>query len=138
MKHIKVIPIDAAIEPDMAAAVDSFISANCPASKADKAWAVYSEDGETIKILGFASCNLGSRMADVPVYHIEHGETRQSKWEAMKAHQLLFARVTGFIADRLGSGTQAFFHIAPEAQEHWKDFAETVQGKNAHRFVMEV
>jgi hypothetical protein len=136
--NIKVIPIDSRLQPEMAAAINSFINANCPADAADKAWAVYWQDGEAIKILGFASCNLGSRMADVPVYHIDKGTSRQEQWAALKAHELLFARVTGFVADTLGSGTQAFFHIAPEAQEQWKEFAKTVNGRNANRFVMEV
>lgn len=136
--QIKVIPIDPRLSPDMAAAINSFVKANCPAEVADKAWAVYSQDGEAIKVIGFASCNLGSRMADVPVYHVLKGESRQEQWAGAKAHELLFARVTGFIADQLGSGTEAFFHIAPEAQEHWKEFQKQVNGRNAHRFVMEV
>lgn len=135
---IKVIPIDSHLSPEMAAAIHSFINANCPAEASDKAWAVYSQEGEAVRIIGFASCNLGKRLADVPIYHIEQRDGRQGQWEAMKAHELLFARITGFIADTVGSGTQAFFHIAPEAQEHWKEFAKTVNGRNANRFVMEV
>lgn len=136
--NIRVIPIDSHISSDLAAAVDSFITANCPARDSDKAWAAYSQDGEVLKIWGFASCNLGSRMADVPVYHVLEGQTRAEKVLSMRAHEALFARVTGFIADMVGSGTEAFFHIAPEAQEHWKDFEKRVNGRNANRFVMEV
>jgi len=135
---IRVIPIDSGLSPEMAEAIESFIKSNCPSGPADKAWAVYFQDGEAFKIIGFAACNIGNRIADVPVYHVEQGESRQEKWAGAKAHELLFARVTGFIADTVGSGTQALFHISPEAQEHWKEFAKTVNGRNANRFVMEV
>lgn len=135
---IRVVPIDKGLSPELAEAIESFIKANCPAEQADKAWSVYSQDGEAVKVLGFATCNIGNRIADVPVYHVLEGETRQEKVLSMRAHDALFARVTGFIADTVGSGTQAFFHIAPEAQEHWKEFQKKVKGRNANRFVMEV
>jgi len=134
---IRVVPIDNNLSGDLAAFVDSFISANLGEVKAaDKAWSVYSQDGETVKILGFCACNIGNRIADVPVYHVLEGETRPEKAESMRAHEALFARVTGFISD-MGI-REALFYIAPEAQEHWKEFQKKVNGKPAHRFVMEV
>lgn len=142
MSQIKVIPIDSNLithQVDLFAAINSFVNANISGSKpADKAWGVYVQDGEAVKVLGFASCNVGNRIADVPVYHVLQGESRKEKVESMRAHEILFARVTGFIADTLGSGTEAFFYIAPEAQEHWKEFQKQVNGRNANRFAMEV
>ena len=139
---IKVTPIDSNLieqKRDLAAAINSFVNANIGELKvSDKAWAVYSQDGEVIKVLGFASCNLGNRLADVPVYHVLEGNTRPEKAEGMRAHEALFARVTGFIADMIGSGSEVFFYISPEMQEHWKGFAAKVKCVPANRFVMEV
>ena len=137
--QIKVTPIDSGISSEMADAVQGFISANgLTLSVMDKAWAVYWIDGDAFGILGFAGCNVGNRIADVPVYHIAQGKTRNEKWLAMQAHERLFERVCGFIADTVGSGTKAFFYIAPESQKHWEGFAERVNGRKAERYVMEV
>jgi len=136
---IKVTPVDSGLSPDMAAAIDSFITANIgEIQPADKAWAVYAQYEDAVRVLGFATCNLGKRMADVPVYHVLEGETRPQKVESMRAHEALFTRVTGFIADAVGSGTQLFFYISPEMQDHWKSFRDRVGLRNAERFVMEV
>lgn len=136
---IKVSPIDSNIKPEFANAVADFLEHYLPNTKpADKAWFVYETDGEVFRILGFAACNIGTRIADIPVYHIPEGTTRQEKWAAMKAHETLFARVTGYIADVVGSGAEAFFYISPESQDNWKEFEKKVNGRNAHRFVMEV
>lgn len=136
---IKVSPIDKNISPEFAAAVDSFIAANIGLIvSADKAWAVYWKDKESFKILGIATCNISRHMADVPVYHVLEGNNRADKVQSMRAHEALFTRVTGFIADMVGSGAQAFFYISPDAQEHWKEFSKKVNGRNANRFVMEV
>lgn len=139
---IAISPVDETLvfkRPDLADAINSFLQINLPGIPvADKAWMVYTWDGEAIRVLGYAACNIGGRIADVPVYHILPATTRGEKLEAMRAHELLFARVTGFIADTVGIGTQAFFYIAPEAQEHWKEFSKRVNGRNANRFVMEV
>ena len=136
---IKVSPVDEQMvsnKPELALAVEAFITRNIQsAPKADKAWFAYETDGETFRILGFACCNIGTRIADVPVYHIIEGTTRQEKWAAMKAHEALFARITGYIADVVGSGTEAMFYIAPESQAHWEEFAKRVNGRQAHRFI---
>jgi hypothetical protein len=139
MTSIKVVPIDANLSGDLAAAVDSFIAANFGKVKAaDKAWSVYAQDEDAVKVLGFATCNIGARVADVPVYHVLMAHDLKSRWEAMKAHELLFARVTGFIADTCGGGTEALFYIAPNMQDHWAGFQKKVNGRNANRFAMEV
>ena len=139
MTSIKVVPIDANLSGDLAAAVDSFIAANFGKVKvADKAWAVYAQEENVVRVLGFATCNIGARVADVPVYHVLQAFDIKTKWASMKAHEMLFARVTGFIADMCGGGTEAFFHIAPDMQNHWAEFQKKVNGRNANRFAMEV
>lgn len=142
--HIKVTPIDTALvscddNADLFNAISAFMSSHSfQAKPCNKSWAVYWQDDEAFKILGYASCNFGQYSADIPVYHVDQGESKQEKWMAAKAHELLFARICGFIADICGSGTQALFYIAPDMQEHWAEFTERMNMKNAHRFVMEV
>jgi len=139
---IKVTPLDDALfanRKELGSAVSDFVALHSlPVKSSTMAWAVYWQDGEAFKVLGFASCNTGKNVADVPVYHIDQGDDRQGQWMAAKAHEVLFARVCGFAADVAGSDVQPMFYISPDMQEHWKAFAKKVKGKNANRFVMEV
>jgi hypothetical protein len=143
MKHeCRIVPIDANLVskcPDLAQSINAFITANLSgAPGTDKAWAVYFDYGDSQRIVAFAGCNLGSRFADIPVFYVEPGTDRQSKWEAAKASEVLAFRLSSFVADSLGFGTQVLIRIEPRQEYIWDAFVTRMGVVKAERFILEV
>src|SRR3954471_16894116 len=96
----RIVPIDTNLVnkcPELARSINAFIESNLPGSPGtDKAWAVYFDYGDSQRIVAFAGCNLGNRFADIPVFYVEPGTDRQSKWAAAKATEVIAFRLSSF------------------------------------------
>ena len=133
-----IVPIDGNLNPELAQSISAFLDANVPgAPTTDKAWAVYFDYGDSRRIVAFAGCNLG-RTADIPVFYVEPGTDRQTKWEAAKASEVLTTRMSGYIADALGAGTKVLVRIEPQQEHIWEMFVSRLGAVKAERFILEV
>ena len=134
----RIVPIDQNLHPDLAQSILAFVDANVPnPPTTDKAWAVYFDYGDSRRVIAFAGCNLG-RIADVPVFYVEPGHDRQSKWEAAKAVEVIALRLSGFVADTLGNGTKVMIRIEPQQEYIWNAFVTRLGAVKAERFILEV
>ena len=138
----RIVPIDTNFVnkcPELAQSISSFITANLPgAPGTDKAWAVYFDYGDSQRIVAFAGCNLGARFADVPVFYVEPGQDRKSRWEAARAVEVIAYRMAGFIADSIGFGTKVLIRIEPQQEHIWNAFVTRLGAVKAERFILEV
>lgn len=137
---LKIDPIDAGLtanKPDLVAAVDRYLASEFPKglSKMDRIWVCYVQEDESFRIIGVMGCVM---RPDVPLYHIQPSSNREEQWEAAQANELMFNRLSGYMADHLGSGTEVSFFVPADTHDKWKEFVSGLVSRKLERYIIEV
>lgn len=101
------------------------------------AWAVVRQnaEGDGYEVLGLSRIAFA---VDAHIFHVKQGVDQETRNEARRVRDMLVTRMSGYIQDTAGPGTDALVHVEASQERFWQGYLRMIGAKPANRWIVRV